>query len=106
VDFALLVKLYGDFGQHGQERYSPGRITEVISKVRDGRPDPAHHLHQPRREAEPHAPDANPEAYSFDERLFKEAGQLESCIGIAFCLFTTFVAFIRPYESRLQWKPE
>jgi IS1 family transposase len=42
VDFAQLVKLYGDFGQHGQERYSPGRITEVISKVRDGRPDPAH----------------------------------------------------------------
>jgi transposase-like protein/IS1 family transposase len=42
ADFAQLVKLYGDYGQHGQERYSPARITEVISKVRDGRPDPAH----------------------------------------------------------------
>jgi IS1 family transposase/transposase-like protein len=42
VDFAQLVKLFGDFGQHGDERYSPPRITEVISKVRDGRPDPAH----------------------------------------------------------------
>jgi IS1 family transposase len=42
ADFAQLVKLYGDYGQHGYERYSPGRITEVISKVRDGRPDPAH----------------------------------------------------------------
>jgi IS1 family transposase len=42
VDFAQLVKLYGDYGQHGNERYSPGHITEVISKVRDGRPDPAH----------------------------------------------------------------
>lgn len=30
------------YGQHGDERYSPPRITEVISKVRDGRPDPAH----------------------------------------------------------------
>lgn len=42
VDFAQLVKLYGDYGQHGNERYSPGHITEVIPKVRDGRPDPAH----------------------------------------------------------------
>jgi transposase-like protein/IS1 family transposase len=42
VDFAQLIKLYGDYGQHGQERYSPSPITEVISKVRDGRPDPKH----------------------------------------------------------------
>jgi len=42
ADFAQLVKLYGDYGQHGNERYSPGRITEVISKIRDGRPDPDH----------------------------------------------------------------
>ena len=42
VDFAQLVKLFGDYGQHGHERYSPPRITEVISKVRDGRPDPKH----------------------------------------------------------------
>ncbi len=42
VDFAQLVKLFGDYGQFGDERYSPPRITEVISKVRDGRPDPAH----------------------------------------------------------------
>ena len=41
ADFAQLIKLYGDYGQR-EERYSPGRITEVISKVRDGRPDPAH----------------------------------------------------------------
>lgn len=40
ADFAQLVKLYGDYGQHGNERYSPGPIIEVISKVRDGRPDP------------------------------------------------------------------
>jgi hypothetical protein len=33
------VKLYGDYGQHGFERYSPGNITEVISKVRYGRLD-------------------------------------------------------------------
>jgi transposase-like protein/IS1 family transposase len=42
VDFAQLVKLFGDYGQHGDERYSPPRITEVISKIRDGRPDPRH----------------------------------------------------------------
>ena len=43
VDFAQLIKLFGDYGQHdAQARYSPGPITEVISKVRDGRPDPAH----------------------------------------------------------------
>lgn len=42
TDFAQLIKLYGDYGQFGNERYSPGRITEVISKIRDGRPDPEH----------------------------------------------------------------
>jgi hypothetical protein len=42
VDFAQLVKLYGDYGQHGDEKYSPSPITEVISKVREGNPDPDH----------------------------------------------------------------
>jgi len=43
ADFAQLIKLYGDLGQHDNEsRYSPPRITEVISKIRDGRPDPKH----------------------------------------------------------------
>jgi len=40
VDFAQLVKLFGDFGQGPDARYSPARITEVISKVRNGDPDP------------------------------------------------------------------
>jgi transposase-like protein/IS1 family transposase len=42
VDFAQLVKLFGDFGQGPDARYSPARITEVISKVRSGNPDPDH----------------------------------------------------------------
>jgi IS1 family transposase len=42
ADFAQLTKLYGDYGQQGNERYSPGKITEVISKVRSGDPDPDH----------------------------------------------------------------
>lgn len=44
ADFAQLVKLFGDIGQFDttEARYSPPGITEVISKVRDGRPDPDH----------------------------------------------------------------
>lgn len=42
IDFAQLVKLYGDYGQHGHERYSPSPIVEVISKVRTGDPDQKH----------------------------------------------------------------
>jgi IS1 family transposase len=44
ADFAQLIKLFGDYGQHDSPdaRYSPPRITEVISRVRDGRPDPEH----------------------------------------------------------------
>jgi hypothetical protein len=42
ADFAQLTKLYGDYGQHGHERYSPGPIVEVISKIRSGNPDPKH----------------------------------------------------------------
>jgi IS1 family transposase len=42
VDFAQLTKLYGDYGQYGNERYSPSPIAEVISKVRQGNPDPEH----------------------------------------------------------------
>jgi transposase-like protein/IS1 family transposase len=43
VDFAQLVKLYGDYGQHDADaKYSPSPIVEVISKVRAGDPDPKH----------------------------------------------------------------
>ncbi len=44
VDFAQLVKLFGDYGQHdtAEARYSPSPIVEVISKVRCGNPDPQH----------------------------------------------------------------
>src|SRR6266851_7895996 len=42
ADFAQLTKLYGDYGKFGNERYSPGPIVEVISKIRSGSPDPKH----------------------------------------------------------------
>jgi IS1 family transposase len=44
IDFAQLVKIYGDHGQHDSpdRRYSPSKLTEVISKVRIGNPDPKH----------------------------------------------------------------
>jgi hypothetical protein len=43
ADFAQLVKLFGDFGQHDAAgRYSPSPIIEVISKIRAGAPDPKH----------------------------------------------------------------
>ena len=35
------IKLYGDYGQHDAAgRYSPSPMIEVITKIRDGRPDP------------------------------------------------------------------
>jgi IS1 family transposase len=41
VDFAQLIKLYGQYGQHDTDaKYSPCPIVEVISKVRNGDPDP------------------------------------------------------------------
>jgi IS1 family transposase len=40
VDFAQLVKLFEGTGHGPDARYSPPRITEVISKVRIGKPDP------------------------------------------------------------------
>lgn len=44
VDFAQLVKLFGNYGQFDtpEARYSPPKISEVISKVRSGDPDPDH----------------------------------------------------------------
>jgi IS1 family transposase len=42
-DFAQLIKLFGDWNTDTSGgRYSPPRIAEVISKIRDGRPDEAH----------------------------------------------------------------
>lgn len=41
IDYAQLVKLYGDYGQHdANAKYSPGPIVETISKIRNGDPDP------------------------------------------------------------------
>jgi IS1 family transposase len=44
ADFAQLIKLFGDYGQFEstEARYSPPRISEVISRVVDGRPDEDH----------------------------------------------------------------
>jgi transposase-like protein/IS1 family transposase len=42
VDFAQLTKMFGDYGQFDSGRYSPPRISGVISKVRQGDPDPKH----------------------------------------------------------------
>ena len=42
ADYAQLKKLYGDCGHHGNERYSPSPILEVISRTISGVPDPAH----------------------------------------------------------------
>jgi len=43
VDFAQLIKLHGQYGQHDTDaKYSPSPIVEVISKVRNGDPDPEH----------------------------------------------------------------
>jgi len=43
IDFAQLVKLYGQYGQHDADaKYSPSPIVEVISKIRTGDPDPKH----------------------------------------------------------------
>jgi transposase-like protein/IS1 family transposase len=41
IDFAQLIKLYGDYGQHDSEtKYSPSSIIEIISKIKQGNPDP------------------------------------------------------------------
>ncbi len=43
ADFAQMIKLYGDYGQHDAAgRYSPAPMIETIVKIRDGRPDPRH----------------------------------------------------------------
>jgi hypothetical protein len=43
ADFAQLIKIYGDYGQHDTAgRYSPSPMIETIIKIRDGRPDPRH----------------------------------------------------------------
>jgi IS1 family transposase len=43
ADFAQVIKLYGDHGQHDAAgRYSPSPMIETIIRIRDGRPDPRH----------------------------------------------------------------
>ncbi|HZR65389.1 MAG TPA: IS1 family transposase [Terriglobales bacterium] len=43
ADFAQMIKLYGDYGQHDSAgKYSPSPMIETIVKICDGRPDPRH----------------------------------------------------------------
>jgi IS1 family transposase len=43
ADFAQTIKIFGDYGQHDAAgRYSPAPMTQVIIKIRDGRPDSRH----------------------------------------------------------------
>ena len=77
VDFAQLVKLFGDYGQHDTAgRYSPSPIVEVISKVRDGNPDPRT-SHFARRAPEPHDADGDSQVYAADERFHKKLENLK-----------------------------
>ncbi len=79
-DFAQLIKLYGDYGQHdAAAKYSPGRIMEVISRIRDGRPDPEHISTSYVERVQLEFAYAPSEIYEIDECFFKEAGQPESC---------------------------
>ena len=41
IDFAQLIKLYESVPE-GEIRYSPSKVTEVISKIINGMPDPKH----------------------------------------------------------------
>src|SRR5205814_3853865 len=43
ADFAQMIKLYGEHGQHDAAgRYSPSPMIETIIRIRDGRPDMRH----------------------------------------------------------------
>lgn len=42
IDFAQLVKIYGQPGREGAVRYSPARFIEARQEVVRGNPDPAH----------------------------------------------------------------
>jgi IS1 family transposase len=43
ADFAQMIKIYGDYGQHDAAgRYSPQPMMETIIRIEDGRPDPRH----------------------------------------------------------------
>jgi hypothetical protein len=39
VDYATLVKVYGEPTEEDRRRYSPGRITDIIATVQTGNPD-------------------------------------------------------------------
>jgi IS1 family transposase len=39
VDFAKLIKMYGNAGDVSDSRYSPPRISQIITRVMEGRPD-------------------------------------------------------------------
>ena len=89
VDFAQLVKLFGDYGQHDSPdaRYSPSAThRRLYPRSIDGRPDPDHiSTCFVERQNLDHAYGDAP-IYPFDERFFEEACAPES--GLRFALRT------------------
>jgi len=98
ADFAQLVKLFGDYGQHDSPdaRYSPPRIMEVISKVRTGNPDPDHISTQLCRAPESHDAHGDPPIYAPDECFQQKTAQPEGRRRVAFRLLQLLPRAFKP----------
>jgi len=74
IDYAMLVKVYGDDGREREARYSPSEY--VSCRTADARQsEEARHLYQLCGAAEPDHADADVPFHAAHERLFKESGK-------------------------------
>jgi len=87
ADFAQVIKLYGDYGQHDAAgRYSPSPMIETIIRIRDGRPDMRHISTSYVERQNLTIENGDPPFHAADKRILEEAGQPESSVRSAFRL--------------------
>ena len=105
IDYAQLIKLYGDVPDSAKGRYSPRRLHRHPQGSRNGAPRKGGRLNIVRRTPEPHDAHAHAPLHPVSQMAFPKRSKTTRTLWRFTSPITTSSASIRPCASRQRWRP-